>query len=191
MNKEKIKNTFKNNYWLQPVLLVALVFVLVFGLQLVPKWVNNWKTNHTDSTTCEKCTTQTLDKINERIDNNETFYVLITQKTCSNCLKAYPIFNKLMSSYPNLTIYSIDIEYDSTNEEYLDTTITDEKIYNFGKLIDVAITSAGEASNYNATTDEYNIGTPTVIQFTKGSPDNALVGIADYAELADFLGVAD
>lgn len=191
VNKTKLKENLKNNYWIQPLLLVALIFVIIFALQFIPKWRANWVAAHTNPTGCDKCVTATLKDVNDHIAKNEDFYVFITQETCANCAGAYPIVNKFLTSYPQYKVYLIDVEYHADTETYNDETITDENLYEFGKLVDIAVTSAGEASIYDATTDEYGFLTPSLIQFVAGKPSDALIGVDDYGQLAEFFGESD
>ncbi len=184
---EKIKKALKNNYWLQPVLLIVLVFAMVFGLQAIPGFVSTikgWFTQQEGG--CPNCTVSTFDNANSKIQKDDEVYVLITQTTCVNCTKAYPIVNKFLGSYKNYSVLIVDIQKNS--DDYIDSTITDEKLYSFGQLIDVGITSSGNDSIYNSGSDEYVFLTPTLMHFEKGVATEALVGIGSYEELLEFMG---
>ena len=119
-----------------------------------------------------------------------SFYILITQKTCSNCTAAYPIINKFLSTYSSYAMSKIDIEKNA-NSEYDDSTITDQKLYDFGKIIDIGITSSGYDSIYDTTTDAYVFLTPSIIHIEKGVATEALEGVASYSALVEFMGADD
>ena len=69
-----IKKYIKSNYWLQPLLLVLAVFVIVFGLQLIPTvatTINNWIN---PANKCSECKTSNLEEVSEKIDNGEVLW---------------------------------------------------------------------------------------------------------------------
>ncbi|MDD3383654.1 MAG: thioredoxin family protein [Bacilli bacterium] len=181
----KIKKTIKNNYWLQPLLLVLLVFVLVFSLQGVPSLVETVKGWFNPTSGCKSCTTATYDSAITATEGSDDTYVLVTQTSCSACESFYPVVNKFLATYPDYKIYVIDVEY--SDDAYNDSTLSDAKIYEFGALINVAITTSGYSSIYNSSSDTYAISTPTLVKFNDGKALEALVGSSTYIELVEFM----
>jgi len=181
----KIKKTIKNNYWLQPLLLVLLVFVLVFSLQGVPSLVETVKGWFNPTSGCKSCTTTTYDSAVTATQSTDDTYILVTQASCSACESFYPVVNKFLATYPDYKIYVIDVEYG--DDAYNDSTLTDDKIYDFGRLINVAITTSGYSSIYSSSTDTYSISTPTLVKFNTGKALEALVGSSTYIELVEFM----
>ncbi len=188
----KIKKALENNYWLQPVILVALVFALIFAVQGITSSAKAAKIEKEANAgkPCPHCTTAVYGDVISLIESGKDTYVLITQETCASCEKAYPIIEKFISSYKDdFIFYTIDVE--KNEDKYNDETITDETFFSFGKLVDVGVTTSGYKTFYEAETDEYVYQTPTIVHFQNKVASEALVGIADYESLAEFMGVND
>jgi flavoprotein len=86
---EKVTKLLADNYWLQPVLLVSLVFVLVFSLQAVPGIVNTVQGWFETNEECEECEFVDYTTVAGEITRSSNTYVLITQKGCSACQEFY------------------------------------------------------------------------------------------------------
>lgn len=189
---EKIEKKLKNNYWLEPVLLIVLIFALIFVLRGIPsisQTIKGWFSPTQEEVPCPSCTVVTFEEANKHIEEDKECWVLITQETCTSCAKAYPLIEKLLSTNEAIDFFKIDIEKNA--DEYNDSTITDELLYSFGQLIDVGVTTAGHTSFYDEENDEYVFETPTVMHFENGKATGALIGIPDYAALAEFVGLDD
>lgn len=186
---EKVTKLLADNYWLQPVLLVSLVFVLVFSLQAVPGIVNTVQGWFETNEECENCEFTTYADVAGEITRTSNTYVLITQKGCSACQAFYPVVDRFLEANSDINILVIDIE--KIADIYTDSTLTDENLYEFGKLIDVGITSSNFATIYNANTDFYDFLTPTLVEFNNNKATKAIVGSVDYVTLADFFDRAD
>jgi thiol-disulfide isomerase/thioredoxin len=186
---EKVTKLLADNYWLQPVLLVSLVFVLVFSLQAVPGIINTVQGWFETNEECEECEFVNYTTVAGEITRSSNTYVLITQKGCSACQEFYPVVDRFLAANEDIKLLVIDIE--KIADIYTDPTLTDENIYEFGKLVDVGITSSNFNTIYNATTDFYDFLTPTLVEFNTNRATKALVGSVDYVTLADFFGRAD
>lgn len=183
---DKVTKILADNYWLQPVLLVSLVFVLVFSLQAVPGIVNTVQGWFQTNEECENCTFSTYSSVAGEITKSTSTYVLITQDSCSACKSFYPIVDRFLEANEDIKIFVIDIE--KVSDLYNDATLSDETLYEFGKLVDVGITSSNFATIYNAQTDFYDFLTPTLVEFNSNKAVKALVGSSTYIQLADFFG---
>jgi hypothetical protein len=186
---EKVTKLLADNYWLQPVLLVSLVFVLVFSLQAVPGIVNTVQGWFETNEECEECEFVDYTTVAGEITSSSNTYVLITQKGCSACQAFYPVVDRFLVANPDIRLLVLDIE--KIADIYTDPTLTDENIYEFGKLVDVGVTSSNFSTIYNASTDFYDFLTPTLVEFNTNRATKALVGSVDYVTLADFFGRAD
>jgi thiol-disulfide isomerase/thioredoxin len=186
---EKVTKLLADNYWLQPVLLVSLVFVLVFSLQVVPGIVNTIQGWFETNEECQECEFVNYTTVAGEITRSNNTYVLITQKGCAACQAFYPVVDRFLAANPDIRLLVIDIE--KIADIYTDPTLTDENIYEFGKLVDVGITSSNFNTIYNASTDFYDFLTPTLVEFNTNRATKALVGSVDYVTLADFFGRAD
>lgn len=186
---DKLTKMLADNYWLQPVLLVSLVFVLVFSLQAVPGIVDTVQGWFETNEECENCTFTTYDEVAGDITRSSNTYVLITQASCLACKEFYPIVDRFLAANEDIEILVIDIE--KLSDLYNDATLDDEKLYEFGKIVDVGITSSNYATIYNSQTDFYDFLTPTLVEFNTNKAVRALVGSSSYVELADFFGRAD
>jgi hypothetical protein len=186
---EKVTKLLADNYWLQPVLLVSLVFVLVFSLQAVPGIVNTVQGWFDTNEECEECEFVNYSTVAGEITLSSNTYVLITQKGCAACQAFYPVVDRFLVANPDIRLLVLDIE--KIADIYTDPTLTDENIYEFGKLVDVGVTSSNFNTIYNASTDFYDFLTPTLVEFNTNRATKALVGSVDYVTLADFFGRAD
>jgi hypothetical protein len=186
---EKVTKLLADNYWLQPVLLVSLVFVLVFSLQAVPGIVNTVQGWFETNEECEECEFVNYSTVAGEITRSSNTYVLITQKGCAACQAFYPVVDRFLVANPDIRLLVLDIE--KIADIYTDPTLNDENIYEFGKLVDVGVTSSNFNTIYNASTDFYDFLTPTLVEFNTNRATKALVGSVDYVTLADFFGRAD
>jgi hypothetical protein len=186
---EKVTKLLADNYWLQPVLLVSLVFVLVFSLQAVPGIVNSVQGWFETDEQCEGCEFVDYSTVAGEITRSSNTYVLITQKGCAACESFYPIIDRFIAANPDITILTLDIQ--KISDIYTDPTLTDENIFEFGKLVDVGVTSSNFNTLYNPTTDFYDFVTPILVEFNTNRATKALVGTVDYVTLADFFNRAD
>jgi hypothetical protein len=186
---DKVTKLLADNYWLQPVLLVSLVFILVFSLQAVPGIVNTVQGWFETNEECEECEFVDYTTVAGEITSSSNTYVLITQKGCSACQAFYPVVDRFLVANPDIRLLVLDIE--KIADIYTDPTLTDENIYEFGKLVDVGVTSSNFSTIYNASTDFYDFLTPTLVEFNTNRATKALVGSVDYVTLADFFGRAD
>jgi hypothetical protein len=186
---DKVTKMLADNYWLQPVLLVSLVFVLVFSLQAVPGLVRTVQGWFDTNEECENCTFTNYNQVAGEITRSTTTYVLITQKSCAACKSFYPVVDRFLEANKDIKLWVIDIE--KVSDLYNDSTLTDVLLRDFGQLVDVGITSSNYNTIYNPSTDFYDFLTPTLVEFSSNKALKALVGAASYIEVAEFFNRAD
>ena len=111
------------NAWIQPILIVALIFAIIFGLTGIPKLVDTvkgWFDDTTDSSIKLKYRkTIDYDDFIELYEGGEKFVVVFGADDCTNCKKLYSTINTYMD--------------DKDHREIADTKIY---FFNVSKLLD-------------------------------------------------------
>lgn len=119
---KKISELIKNNYWLQPLLLVALVFALVFGISQFSSLATFFeKLFDTEEypTTCEEVTyTEAVTKWdatdNDTADTADDSYILLIGSTdCAACQTFYPILNDYLAINDQFKVDYINVAEDT------------------------------------------------------------------------------
>jgi len=119
---KKISELIKNNYWLQPLLLVALVFALVFGISQFSSLATFFEKLFATKeypTTCEEVTyTEAITKW-EATDNDtadtadDTYILLIGSTDCAACQTLYPILNDYLEINTQFEVDYINVAEDT------------------------------------------------------------------------------
>lgn len=113
-------NYVKENAWLQPIVLVVLIFGLVFGIQGIVNAVDKAKENNSSGTVNGKdvFTKITYGEVKSKLDNGDSFILFIGSHMCDHCTQFKKVVNKYVSSTGNM-IYYVDI--DDTSDTTRDT----------------------------------------------------------------------
>ena len=103
-------NYIAENAWLQPILIVALIFVLVFGLVGVVEGVEKIKASNEEKRLAAKDQFKklTMDQVREKLKDGEDFALFIGAHDCVYCNDFKSVVNKYISSTGKM-IYYIDI----------------------------------------------------------------------------------
>jgi thiol-disulfide isomerase/thioredoxin len=184
---EAIKKFVSQNYWVQPLLLVLMVFVLVFGLQLVPSVFSTIQGWFTPEAKCTECNKITFDQAEDYLDGEDEVIILITAPSCSACISFYPVVNRYLDAHPEITIYQIDIGK-NTQGDYNDSTLSDAAFERFFQAVDSALIRLDEASIYNTGLGVYSPGTPTLIKGSNYYVSDVEVGSLSYTDLVNWIG---
>lgn len=131
-----IKKFFAKNYWLQPVLLVAIVFILVFSIQGFTALFNNISDQLSGKDKCNTCTDVSFDDVMDEVadaTDEAPVFVLITTDECAECVSAYKYIDRWLRANPDYRIFRIEIQENDEKTEvdnpvYDDETITKEKL---------------------------------------------------------------
>lgn len=180
------------NAWIQPILIVALIFAIIFGLTGIPKVIDYFE-GLFDSSTDSKIKKQKkidYDEFMEMYNNNETFFIVFGGDECMDCKTLYKNINTYMDDeehkeivdskiyFMNVTDLIEDVNDDI--EKYGDIKFADEG-ENFKKLETLANllhsgyadilkswtnTDYSEYESYGKTEAAYGIMTPTTAFFT-------------------------
>lgn len=115
-------NYIKENAWIQPIAIVALIFVLIFGMQAVVDGVEKIKENIQNKKDEESnaYTKLTMAQVEEKLDNGDDFVLFVGAHDCSYCVLFKDVVNKYIKSTGNM-IYYIDIH--DTSDSTIDSKI--------------------------------------------------------------------
>lgn len=107
-------NYVKENAWIQPIAIVALIFGLVFGVQGIIDGVEKIKANAAEKETTSKdlFTKLTMKQTLDKIDADHDFVLFIGSRDCYHCQDFKPIINKYIATSTSANkpeIYFIDI----------------------------------------------------------------------------------
>lgn len=177
----------KNNYWIQPLLLVLIVFILVFSLQGFDSVINSIRNWISPNSKCSACTSMKYDKAKEKlaaIKDEEALYVLVYEDDCEACKNIYQRLNNYIKAN-GLTVYSINIGIKKENSLTGEVTYYDNSLgldadgNGQDELAELAESVRLYLVNYtdssvSKTAYTYSLAKPTLIRFVKGE-DGATV----------------
>ena len=177
----KIKHMLRTNYWLTPLLLVALVFAIVFGISKIPNLkttVQGWFTKHDK---CKECQQYSFEDYNNKIaelKDDEVVYVLFSEADNDAAKQLYKNLDPLLKTNKNehkIVIISVDL----TKEDeftYKDKTI---------KTDDLNVLK----QSFQDTLDKGSFSTPSIIKYEGQVMKDAVVGSSSYNDLMDFFEI--
>ena len=178
-----IKKFLSKNYWLQPVLLVAVIFALVFSIQgitnLVEK-IGNSISGEGKCTDCKDITYEQLEGLVEEATNDNPVVVLITTDDCAACENVYKKISAFldMKDYKGYKIFRIEIQENEEKtqvgkEVYDDETLTKTKldalkmnIFEWLKYEDNTELNTKPSAD---TANDFHITAPTLVVFGNAS----------------------
>ena len=168
----------KENAWIQPIAIVALIFAIVFGFQGVVNGIEKIKENSAakKEENDNKYTKLTMAQVREKLDNNEDFVLFIGAHDCVYCNEFKTVVNKYVGSTGN-AIHYIDIHDTS------DTTIEARYLTEWAEML----------ADIETRTFDGGLSTPTVIVIRDGkfadakSGAQGLSGGMEYLNFVDFV----
>lgn len=118
-------NYIKENAWIQPIAIVALIFGLVFGFQGIVNGIEKIKAANDEKKEVAKdvYTKLTMKEVREKMTNGDDFVLFIGAHDCVYCNQFKTVVNKYISSTGN-AIYYIDIH--DTSDSSIDTKYLNE-----------------------------------------------------------------
>jgi predicted bacteriocin transport accessory protein len=165
-------NYVKENAWLQPIIIVALIFGLVFGFQGIVNGVEKIKANIENKDEAkDKFTKLTMAEAREKIKNGDDFALFIGAHDCVYCNDFKTVVNKYIDSTGNM-IYYIDIHDTS------DSTIDNKYLVEWTEML-------GEIATRDF--DGTNLSTPTVVVIRDGEFADAKSGAQGLSGGTDYL----
>ena len=108
-------NYVKDNAWIQPIAIVALIFGLVFGMKSLIDGIEKIKANNETEEQAAKAlyTKLTMAEVEAKLDNGDDFILFIGANDCAYCELFKTVVNKYVKSSNNM-IYYVDI-HDSSD----------------------------------------------------------------------------
>lgn len=203
----------KNNYWLQPLILVAIVFILVFSLQGFQGTVDTIKGWFSPNSTCKQCEKVKVDETNKylsEISDDEVIYVLYYSKDCEACTTANGALNLFIKSYnkdqsaagkDEVTVYAVNYgvkEYYEVNtdepKKFYDKNMTVEAYEQISEDVRVYLAESNPETVTGKNPYTYLISTPTLVRYVKGATsyevDNVLFSDED-ANVSNYFNQAN
>lgn len=189
------------NAWVQPILIVALIFAIIFGLTGIPgliEKVKGWFDDSTDSRIKRKYSeTIDIDEFYELYDGNKSFVIVFGEDDCANCKTLYKTINTYMDDEShqeivNTEIYFLNItdlleDVEDDIDKYGDYDFANkgesfEKLERLGNILyngyaDIikpfTDSDYSELQSYGKVNDAYSIITPTTVFFTQDTTSGA------------------
>lgn len=168
----------KENAWIQPIVIVALIFGLVFGIQGIVDGVEKIKAdNESQKEESSKAFTKlTMGEVVTKLNNSEDFILFIGAHDCAYCVMFQDVVSKYVKSTGNM-IYYVDI-HDSS-----DTSIDANTLLAWAEMLEDIDTRDFDGS----------LSTPTTVVVRGGqfadakSGAQGLEGGADYLNFTKFV----
>lgn len=113
----KVGNYIKNTAWIQPLLIVVIIFVLLFSLSPLTSAIKKGWTSLTTTNDMKKISYKEYVELISNSQSDDKYVIVFTQKNCDHCPKFYKSMNEyLKKSYTGdeFTIYNVDLSTKST-----------------------------------------------------------------------------
>lgn len=177
----KIINYIKNTAWIQPLLIVCVIFLILFLLQPIANGIGsivscigdkNSMTEISYKEYTEKVTASQKGTDSDPIE----FIVVFTQDTCEHCKSIKPYINHYVKKNKDVTIYNVDVTFNSKKHRFNDKTIKGSTVHDGLGQLDARINEYYQANpsknSVNAEPDLSSelvlLGTPTFIWYVNG-----------------------
>lgn len=201
----KIFNYIKNTAWIQPLLIVIVIFLVLFSLGPISKGLSSAWTSITSTNNMTKISyDKYIDLVNESKDgtseNPKRFIVVFTRKGCNGCEALQPHINKYVKSNKSVKIYNIDLTLKSNNETYKDSTIgniedlraLDDRIKEYAESgNDVGANPYTADDIASGTSPYYYVQTPLIMWYENGIEVKINIGksfgSSEYVAFKDFM----
>jgi len=172
-----IKKFLSKNYWIQPVLLVAVIFALVFSIQGITTLVEKISDSISGEGKCTQCKDITYEQLEDKVEtatNDSPVIVLITTDDCAACEVVYKKLDVFVKNNPEYKIFRIEIQENEEKtqvgkEVYDDETLTKAKldalkmnIFEWLKYEDNTELNNKPSAD---TANDFNITAPTLVVF--------------------------
>ena len=179
----KIFNYIKNTAWIQPLLIIVVIFLVLFSLGPIARgissaWASITSTNKMTKISYDEYLELVYDsKENGTDDNKDQFIVVFTRDGCTACEAIRPHLNKYISANKSVKIYNVDLTLKSDGETFKDNTIGKiEDLYDLDDRIkeyaesgnDVGIEPYTPDQIADGTSPYYYIQTPLIMWYENG-----------------------
>lgn len=184
------------NAWIQPILVVALIFGLIFGLAQIPEIINCIEENSSEEETKIKKVTnlKNFNALKDRMDKVSTddFIIIFGKESCSHCQDLNKFINKYQSTVGKISnLYYYDIttmmenvyDKDATKHntalsdlDYITTKIVDKYLEESGDEEWNSVLTQNDQNASWINGDEYSLETPTTVFYLDGKLWNVVKG---------------
>lgn len=201
----KIINYIKNTAWIQPLLIVCVIFLILFLLQPIANGISSIVSCIGNKNSMTEVTFKEYTELVEEAAQNGTdedpiqFIVVFTQDGCEHCEAMRPYINHYIQRNEDVQFYNVDVTFNSSKSRFNDKTIKGSTVHEgLGKL-DARINEFyQEGNSVNAEPDESSdlslLGTPTFMWYVNGlevridvnpaTPENH-AGFSEYIKFPD------
>lgn len=186
----------KTNYWLQPLLLVAIVFVLVFSIQGFQGVIDTVKGWFSPNSSCSECDSVRVSKTQEllsEISEDEVIYVYYYEKKDDNSHDANGALNLFIENHnkdlkaagkEKVTVYSVNYgvkEYYEINadepKKFYDKSMDLETYKEVSEYVRLYLAEHEPTQVENKAPYEYLITAPTLVSYTKTADGYEVSGV--------------
>lgn len=166
-------NYIKENAWIQPIAIVALIFAFVFGFQGIVNGVEKVKAHieNKDEKKKDKYIKITMGEVREKLSAGDDFVLFIGAHDCVYCNDFKTVVNKYVESTKN-NFYYVDI-HDSS-----DTSIDPKYLTEWAEMLADIDTRDFEGTS---------LSTPTVVVIRDGEFKDAKSGAQGLSGGTDYL----
>jgi len=125
----KIKNYINNTAWIQPILIVIIIFVVLFSLNPITEGIKKGWAKITAINNMEKITYQEyIEKVEAQAKGEEgNFVVVFGQSECEDC----PVLYKSMNEYLKNASDDFDVYYVDLSTKLFKVEINDVEYYQY------------------------------------------------------------
>lgn len=174
------------NAWVQPILIVALIFAIIFGLTGIPSLVDNIKNmfdENKDSSIKRKYSEAIdIDEFYELYDGNKSFVIVFGEDDCANCKTLYNKINSYMKDEKHReNIVKVDIYFLNV------TDVLEDVQDDIDKYGDVDF--ATKADNFNKLERLSNILYNGHAEIIEPITDNPYSELQDYGKFKSAYGI--
>lgn len=201
----KIFNWIKNTAWIQPLLIVGIIFGIIMSIKPISKWISDIANVQTDST-FYKDNLVNYDTFAKKVESNGDNDVLLVifideeNRQCEQCKSSQEQFDTFFSDNHtnaeagrNYNVIVLDTAADEFFEDQLDdkTKLKDawDDIvvpYNFVRVWEDMPTDFNDGSENFSEQDEKHIPTPTIARFDGTTCVGISMGFNSYDKFTRF-----
>lgn len=176
----KIINYIKRTAWIQPLLIVVVIFLILFLLNPIANGISSivsciGDTNNMEEITFKEYTEKVENSAVKGTDNDPVeFVVVFTSDTCSHCKQMKPYINTYVKSKGSkVKLYNVDVTFNTKKDRYNDKTVTEERLQNLDERINQYYENNTSKNNVGAEPagpdEQFQlIGTPMFIWYYNG-----------------------
>ena len=175
----KIFGYIKRTAWIQPLLIVVVIFLILFLLQPIANGISSIVSCIGDTNNMEEISfkeyTNKVEKAKAGTDADPIeFVVVFTADDCSHCKAMKPYINSYVKSKGSkVKIYNVDVTFNSKKDRYNDKTVTEERLQNLDERINQYYENDTSKNNVGAepagADEQFQlIGTPMFIWYYNG-----------------------